>query len=45
VAESLFERGVKSKYYKLFIATKDFPHNEKLNEYKVNSLSFWSSNN
>lgn len=34
VAESLFERGVRSRYFKQFIATKDFPHNDKINEYK-----------
>ena len=35
VAESLFLKGVKSKYFKQFVATRDFPHNGKINEYKV----------
>lgn len=35
VAESLFLKGVKSKYFKQFVATRDFPHNEKINDYKV----------
>jgi torsin-1 len=30
----MFKRGIKSQYFKQFVATKDFPHNEKLNEYK-----------
>jgi hypothetical protein len=34
-AESLFLKGIKSKYFKQFISTRDFPHNEKLTEYKV----------
>ena len=35
IAESLFAKGIRSKYYKQFISTKDFPHNDKINEYKV----------
>ena len=34
VAEALFEKGVRSRFFKQFIATKDFPHNEQVNEYK-----------
>ena len=39
VAESLFLKGVKSKYFKQFVATRDFPHNEKINEYKVTTTT------
>lgn len=35
IANSMFERGVKSKFFKLFIASRDFPHNEKIDEYRV----------
>ena len=35
VADALFEKGTRSKFVKQFIATKDFPHNEKINTYKV----------
>ena len=35
IANSLFERGVKSKFFKLFIASRDFPHNNKIDEYRV----------
>ena len=31
----MFARGVKSKFFKLFIASRDFPHNDKLDEYRV----------
>ncbi|CAF0789295.1 unnamed protein product [Brachionus calyciflorus] len=34
LAESFYMKGTKSAYYKVFVATKDFPHNEKINEYK-----------
>lgn len=34
VAESLFKKGTRSKFFKQFISTKDFPHNNKINEYK-----------
>ena len=34
IANSLFERGVKSKFFKLFIASRDFPHNDKIDEYR-----------
>ncbi|CAF0915440.1 unnamed protein product [Brachionus calyciflorus] len=34
IANSMFERGVKSKFFKLFIASRDFPHNEKIDEYR-----------
>jgi len=40
IAESLFSNGCKSKYYKHFTSTKDFPNNEKLSEYKVNRYIF-----
>jgi hypothetical protein len=40
IAEILFSKGIKSKYYKQFISTKDFPHNEKVNEYKVKKIFF-----
>ncbi|CAF0789276.1 unnamed protein product [Brachionus calyciflorus] len=33
-AESFYMRGTKSAFYKVFVATKDFPHNGKINEYK-----------
>ena len=35
VADAMFSRGVKSKYFKMFVSTKDFPHNQKIDEYKV----------
>lgn len=35
VADALFEKGIKSKFYKLFIGTRDFPFNEKIDQYKV----------
>lgn len=38
IADSLFAKGSRSKFYKHFISTKDFPHNEKVKEYKVVSL-------
>ncbi|CAF0787927.1 unnamed protein product [Brachionus calyciflorus] len=34
LAESLYMKGTKSDFFKVFVATKDFPHNEKINEYK-----------
>jgi hypothetical protein len=34
IANSMFERGIKSKFFKLFIASRDFPHNEKIDEYR-----------
>ncbi len=34
VAESLFLKGIRSRYFKLFVATKDFPHNDRVSEYK-----------
>lgn len=36
VAEALYQKGTRSKYFKQFISTKDFPHNEKIGEYKDN---------
>lgn len=39
VAESLFAKGIKSRYFKLFVATKDFPHNDKINEYKARACN------
>lgn len=36
----MFERGVKSKYFKLFIASRDFPHNDKIDEYRVKKKFF-----
>ena len=38
IANSLFARGVRSKFFKLFIASRDFPHNDKIDEYRVSSL-------
>jgi hypothetical protein len=35
IANSLFARGVRSKFFKLFIASRDFPHNDKIDEYRV----------
>jgi ATP-dependent Clp protease ATP-binding subunit ClpA len=35
IANAMFERGIKSKFFKLFIASRDFPHNEKIDEYRV----------
>ena len=40
IVESLFSKGIKSRYVKLFVATKDFPHNERINEYKVQLVSW-----
>jgi torsin-1 len=34
IANSLFARGVRSKFFKLFIASRDFPHNDKIDEYR-----------
>lgn len=34
VAESLFMKGTRSKFFKQFISTKDFPHNDRIDEYK-----------
>ena len=34
IANTLFARGVRSKFFKLFIASRDFPHNDKLDEYR-----------
>jgi hypothetical protein len=34
VAEALYEKGTRSRFFKQFIATKDFPHNERIAEYK-----------
>jgi len=36
VAEALYQKGARSKYFKQFISTKDFPHNEKIGEYRDN---------
>ena len=41
IANSLFARGVRSKFFKLFIASRDFPHNEKIDEYRV-CFCFWN---
>ena len=41
IAESLFAKGIRSKYYKQFISTKDFPHNDKINEYKVKRIKIF----
>jgi len=35
IANSLFARGVRSKFFKLFIASRDFPHNDKIDEYRA----------
>lgn len=34
IANTLFSRGVRSKFFKLFIASRDFPHNDKIDEYR-----------
>lgn len=34
VADSLYLKGSKSKFFKMFIATKHFPHNDRISEYK-----------
>lgn len=34
IANTLFARGVRSKFFKLFIASRDFPHNDKIDEYR-----------
>lgn len=34
VADAFFLKGSRSKFFKQFIATKDFPHNDRLDEYK-----------
>lgn len=34
IANTLFARGVKSKFFKLFIASRDFPHNDRIDEYR-----------
>lgn len=34
VADSLYLKGSKSKYFKMFISTKHFPHNDRIGEYK-----------
>jgi hypothetical protein len=38
VAESLFEKGIKSKYFKQFTSTRDFIHSDKINEYRVKNI-------
>lgn len=35
IAQSLYKEGIKSKFFKVFVATRDFPFNEKINQYKV----------
>lgn len=35
IANSLYLRGRESRFYKYFSSQRDFPHNTKLNEYKV----------
>jgi ATP-dependent Clp protease ATP-binding subunit ClpA len=35
IVESLFEKGVRSKFFKHFIASRDFYKNDRIAEYKV----------
>jgi hypothetical protein len=35
IIKSIFAEGTESKHYKFFSTTKDFPRNDKLEEYKV----------
>ena len=44
VAESLYAKGLDSKFVHLFIATVDFPDDEKLDEYKL-QLQDWIRGN
>jgi len=44
VAESLYAKGLNSKFVHLFIATVDFPDDEKLDEYKL-QLQDWIRGN
>ena len=38
IATSFYKNGLESRFYKYFSSTRDFPHNEKLNDYRVSKI-------